>query len=829
MSRLRKAVGAAVAVAVLVALAAPGAEASPASASYTVSVGSTGTYSTPTDTSASPYIDKDGTFYFQQSASLYGASDPRYWQFYTGTNFDDATESSSISNAVNPANSSDSNADTTWRCNNSPTGLTASFAPSGSGYAQKNYCDLVGVWVDPDTGNWYGMVHNEFTPQPFGDGLHFDAIDYAVSTDQGKVWTIENHAITSPYSTTRNDTTAFPGETYDYGDGDPRLYTDTASGYFYLYYGSRIVDKTGSWAAFYEHVARAPISGKMAPGTWEKWYNGSWSQPGLGGQESNMVPVNSSSSTGYTPVSSEYNPANTGTAAQQIAAGQMPPTSPLFVMDITYDAYLGLYIGEPQNPDQSGNAPQQYYATDNLATQKWYLLGDTGSYTTASWYRWFLDSANKTSSNIVGKSFRSYCSFGCSGGSSGQYANVTIGSSAPATSPVSPNQTYSIGSGSGVVLSQVSGSSATTSLASAGGSSLAAWSFTSEGDGSYQITNAATGQALGVDSTSTANRAWGTAPTVTTIGSGGPTVGQEWFVIANTSPSTGAQTGTYRLVNRYSGLVLGMSSNAGRLTETTPNRDWTNTTGNSVGGTRSAAEQTLTFTQSGSTSGPETVNVTNPGTQTTTVGTAASLQIGASDSQSKALTYSATGLLAGLSINSAGLITGTPTATGSSTVTVTASSGTASGSASFTWTVNSAGSGNLNGAHTLTLSGEALDDPNWSTTAGTQLDSWTANGGANQSWTFTQQSDGSYTIKNASSDLCADDFSNGTTAGTIVDQWTCNGGANQNWKVAKLSSGAYTITNETSGLLLTTSSTSDGALITQQANTNSSLQQWTIN
>src|ERR1700722_13353987 len=84
-----------------------------------------------------------------------------------------------------------------------------------------------------------------------------------------------------------------------------------------------------------------------------------------------------------------------------------------------------------------------------------------------------------------------------------------------------------------------------------------------------------------------------------------------------------------------------------------------------------------------------TVTVTAPGNQTSTVGTAASLQIHATDSASgQTLTYSATGLPAGLSINSStGVISGTPTTVGSSSVTVTATDTTgASGSATFTWT-----------------------------------------------------------------------------------------------------------------------------------------------
>ncbi len=94
--------------------------------------------------------------------------------------------------------------------------------------------------------------------------------------------------------------------------------------------------------------------------------------------------------------------------------------------------------------------------------------------------------------------------------------------------------------------------------------------------------------------------------------------------------------------------------------------------------------------------GGNTVTVTNPGSQTSTVGTAASLQVSATDSASgQTLTYKATGLPAGLSINaSSGLISGTPTTAGTSSVVVTVTDGTgASGSASFDWTVNNQATG----------------------------------------------------------------------------------------------------------------------------------------
>ncbi len=85
-----------------------------------------------------------------------------------------------------------------------------------------------------------------------------------------------------------------------------------------------------------------------------------------------------------------------------------------------------------------------------------------------------------------------------------------------------------------------------------------------------------------------------------------------------------------------------------------------------------------------------TVTVTSPGAQTAKVGQAVSLLIHASDSASgQTLSYSASGLPAGLSINSSsGLISGTTTAAASTTVRVVATDGTgASGSASFSFLV----------------------------------------------------------------------------------------------------------------------------------------------
>ncbi len=135
-------------------------------------------------------------------------------------------------------------------------------------------------------------------------------------------------------------------------------------------------------------------------------------------------------------------------------------------------------------------------------------------------------------------------------------------------------------------------------------------------------------------------------------------------------------------INSSTGLISGTPTTAGSYSVTVTAKSSTGTSGSA------------TFSWTIGTAGSNTVTVTNPGSQSGTVGTAASLQIHATDSASgQTLTYSSTGLPTGLSISSStGLISGTPTAAGTYSATVTAKDTTgASGSAAFTWTISAAG------------------------------------------------------------------------------------------------------------------------------------------
>jgi regulation of enolase protein 1 (concanavalin A-like superfamily) len=79
--------------------------------------------------------------------------------------------------------------------------------------------------------------------------------------------------------------------------------------------------------------------------------------------------------------------------------------------------------------------------------------------------------------------------------------------------------------------------------------------------------------------------------------------------------------------------------------------------------------------------------ITAVAAQTSVRGQSASLQIAASDPDGQAITYAASGLPAGLSINATGLVSGTVSTTAAATnaVTVTVSDGSLSASTSFAW------------------------------------------------------------------------------------------------------------------------------------------------
>jgi chitinase len=189
----------------------------------------------------------------------------------------------------------------------------------------------------------------------------------------------------------------------------------------------------------------------------------------------------------------------------------------------------------------------------------------------------------------------------------------------------------------------------------------------------------------------------------------GWTAAGQWFKYTVNVAAAGTYTASLRLASPSGvtdGLHIASSSgaNLSGIVNVPATGGWQTWTTVTATVTLPAGKQTLTIDQdnggwnihqltfaSSTTPPANTVTVSSPGNQTGTVGTAASLQVSGTDSASgQTLAFSATGLPAGLSISSSGLISGTPTTAAKSNVTVTAADTTgAKGSASFTWTVSS--------------------------------------------------------------------------------------------------------------------------------------------
>lgn len=139
--------------------------------------------------------------------------------------------------------------------------------------------DACGRWIN-DTqkvgSTIRGFVHNEHHQDgscgsPYN---HHKSMSYYTSANEGLSWT--NGGIFLDFFNSP------PTPTIQTGDGDGTV-VDGGDGYLYAYtrrHGPLV------WHTF---VARALASNPI-PGNWFKWFSGSWSQPGVGGNASSLGP-----------------------------------------------------------------------------------------------------------------------------------------------------------------------------------------------------------------------------------------------------------------------------------------------------------------------------------------------------------------------------------------------------------------------------------------------------------------------------------------------------------------------------------------------------------
>lgn len=240
------------------------------------------------DIAGSAFVDQDGEFHWMYSVSNYEQSDSGgSWIKYNtntdlgalNTNWGTTTTYNSYWNRPGTINYK---IDQTY-------GIPTPY--------QDDHNDGIGVWIDPDTGYWYALTNDEYQFNPFATGspttndriatgLHNNRVLSAYSIDKGATWKLIGQVATSPWNDSNEAATTsnFPGSTWSYGVAGTRFFVDNVNGYFYVLYNNHINWKPGySNILTYFSLARSPISAKMAEGSWDVWYNGTWTRSALKG------------------------------------------------------------------------------------------------------------------------------------------------------------------------------------------------------------------------------------------------------------------------------------------------------------------------------------------------------------------------------------------------------------------------------------------------------------------------------------------------------------------------------------------------------------------
>jgi fibronectin type 3 domain-containing protein len=268
-------------------------------------------------------------------------------------------------------------------------------------------------------------------------------------------------------------------------------------------------------------------------------------------------------------------------------------------------------------------------------------------------------------------------------GKDGPFSNVSGATTQPTQvqAPVITSSTTASGTVGTAFAYQITATNSPTSYNATGlppglnvNTSSGIISGTPTASGSSTVTLAATNSSGTGNATLTITVAVG-APVITSGTTANGTVGAafSYQITATNSPTSYSATGLPAglSVNTTSGLVSGTPTAAGSSKVT-------------LGATNSSGTGTATLTITIAAAAGAPV-ITSGTTASGAVGSAFSYQITATNSPTS---YNATGLPAGLSVNTtSGAISGTPSATGSSTVTLSATNSTGTGNATLTITI----------------------------------------------------------------------------------------------------------------------------------------------
>lgn len=180
-------------------------------------------------------------------------------------------------------------------------GLTTGHTDRGRVYDSEGWWPFT-LWKDPATGDWYSYMHTEDgsqcnTGNP-GVGSDLRTIGVWKSSDQGANWTYQGVALSLDgarnFQPPANDCNSQAGWPKVGGPGDLDVIPGN-DGYLYMIYNQfTYINPAGVPAGVATNrgnmaVARSAISDKGAPGTWYKYWNGAFTEPGQGGHETYVL------------------------------------------------------------------------------------------------------------------------------------------------------------------------------------------------------------------------------------------------------------------------------------------------------------------------------------------------------------------------------------------------------------------------------------------------------------------------------------------------------------------------------------------------------------
>ncbi|GLI06688.1 hypothetical protein YDYSG_27180 [Paenibacillus tyrfis] len=430
-------------------------------------------------------VDPQGNFWF-----IY-ADGSSVWHVFKGTNMDNLVEQYSF-NTLNAAS---------------------------HGFTRPNGDDrywLSGLWIVPESGRFYTTVHVEFNYNSWrkqgytGSIQHFRRIGVAYSDDKGQTWNYQGDIITSQYPTYA-DLNAYPGESYYYGVGDHKLFVDLAGGYFYVYYQTAWLSKNQDNRQSQIKVARSPIGSAMAPGSWKKFYNGTWSESGLGGLDSVVLP------------------------------GNVTDSGVVF-----WNSYLNKYMAIIN--DGGGNIA----TASDLNKQDWEWKGKFADSSRIQWYNFPVDASNARDRMSVGKAFRLYSAQNNYAGTATKYMDVVIDSNERPQKFDSNAYYRIINQNSGKALELLNGTGENIIQWDIGDNSkyYQMWKIEDLGNGFYKIANRQSNKVMSVAGGYNNNYANGKEIIEWPFGSW--ILDQQWNIM-----DTG--NGRYRLINNNSQKSMGVA------------------------------------------------------------------------------------------------------------------------------------------------------------------------------------------------------------------------------------------------------------------------------